>query len=148
MTATSNHHRTLNGKFIDINGMHEGGCIYVPAGRLIRWCRGNGRGDCVSSTSRPNSGCALLRLEQAQSPHRKPGSPHVIAYCLFSGGIAGLAGAAASFTCAGTARIVVWSSVTVSIAVVAGLGHGSARVNFLWSACHRFLHRPPDRELA
>ena len=67
--------------------------------------------------------------------------PSVLGYCVVTGAIATIAGAAVSLVAAGTARIGLWAAVLVSISIGAGLAYDSGPMNALWCSCRDYLHR-------
>jgi hypothetical protein len=69
--------------------------------------------------------------------------PGVIVYSLMSGAVAVVAGAAASLTVTGAARIAVWCSVASATSIASGLAHDSAAVSIGWSNVRRWMRSFP-----
>jgi hypothetical protein len=66
-----------------------------------------------------------------------PEPPHVAFYSLVSGAAATVAGAAASLSASGPARIAVWLVVGTAVAAASGLARHSAAVCACWAGVRR-----------
>jgi hypothetical protein len=89
---------------------------------------------------RRSDGCALLDTPHA--PQEAQAAPSLTAYSLASGGLAMLAGAVAGLAVAGnTERIAVWSLVSATVSVAAGLLYETAVLNKCWRVTRRWRSR-------
>jgi uncharacterized BrkB/YihY/UPF0761 family membrane protein len=65
------------------------------------------------------------------------GTPNVVLYSLVSGAASAIAGAVASLSESGPARIAVWIAVATAVAAVSGVAHRSAAVSSCWAEVRR-----------
>jgi|HubBroStandDraft_5_1064220.scaffolds.fasta_scaffold151833_3 hypothetical protein len=86
-----------------------------------------------------------LRVQDSSAPDSKPPGPHVVAYCVISGGAATTAGTALGLAFSGSARITAWSVTIACVSVLAGLAYGSTAVNAMWDRCRHLLRRAAAR---
>ncbi len=82
-------------------------------------------------------GGILVHMGDYRRPDRLQRPPSLAVYCLVSGVLGAAAATVVSFFVSGTASLVVWSAVLVSVCVLAGLGYDSALLRAMRGAYRR-----------